>query len=171
MVLPETGWPANTRRSPSGNYWPNEECVVSGLAESPRLRLGEAPRREGPSEREFRTLSRMPRDSERYCQGTRPTIAGRFPTHPPERRLAVVDEMTPATVSAVCVQARSVLMSPELPRGRAKLATREKRLLTAVRATFGPCRFCGHSVESADRWLRVPMHRGATSVRSVWAGT
>ncbi len=38
--------------------------MVSGLAESPRLRLGEAPRREGQPERAIRTVSRIPRDSE-----------------------------------------------------------------------------------------------------------
>src|ERR1039457_108616 len=91
------------------------------------------------------------------------TVAGRFPPCPPERLLAIVDDVTPASVSTICIPARSVLVNPELPHAGAKPVVRMKRLFTAVGATFGHSRLRFHWDQPSFRGLDLNS-RGIPSI-------
>ena len=81
------------------------------------------------------------------------TVAGRFSPSPPERLPAIVDDVTPASVSTICIPARSVLVNPELSHTGAKPVVRMKRLFTAVGATFGQSRLRFHWDQLSFRGL------------------
>lgn len=74
----------------------------------------------------------------------RRTGTERFSAYPPEGHLPGVGDVTPADVATVCVPARSVLVSPELPDAGAEPASRKKLCCTAVRAALGPSRLRFH---------------------------
>jgi hypothetical protein len=71
-------------------------------------------------------------------------IAGCFSAHPSERFPAILDEVTPARVSTICIPASSVLVNPRLPRTGARSVVRSKGLFVAVRATFEDFGSCLH---------------------------
>ena len=71
-------------------------------------------------------------------------IAGCFFAHPSERFPAILDEVTPASVSAIRIPASSVLVNPTLPHTGARSVIRSKGLFVAVRATLEDSGFFLH---------------------------